>query len=68
MNQDHSSHDMPVRMEMPAEPPMPTGGWEGQTLDMEPGMYQATWDFKQKKKGKYKGYLEKSGINRFELH
>ena len=40
---------MPVRMEMPAEPPMPTGGWEGQTLDMEPGMFQATWDFKQKK-------------------
>ena len=60
MKHDHSNHDIPdpemeLMLEEPVDPPMPTGGWEGQTLQLEPGLYQAAWEFKKKKNGKYKG-------------
>ena len=32
-----------------------TENWEGQTLDLRPGIYEASWVFKNKEKGKYKG-------------
>ena len=32
-----------------------TEKWEGQTLDLMPGVYKASWVFKFKEKGKYKG-------------
>ena len=33
-----------------------TEQWEGQTLDLKPGIYKASWVFKNREKGKYKGY------------
>ena len=32
-----------------------TEKWEGQTLDLKPGIYKASWVFENKEKGKYKG-------------
>lgn len=38
----------------PLTPPR-TDKWDGQILDLKPGTYKASWQFKKKEKGKYKG-------------
>lgn len=50
--------DMPDIEPLPAPEIIPaphTGKWEGQTLDVLPGTYKASWILKSKEKGKYKG-------------
>ena len=67
MKHDHNNHaairtnpdvDVPdiEPLPMPEEALAPrTEKWEGQTLDLKPGIYKASWVFKNKEKGKYKG-------------
>ena len=67
MKHDHINHEA-VRtipdMDLPDIEPLPipeevlgprTEKWEGQTLDLKPGIYKASWVFKNKEKGKHKG-------------
>ena len=67
MKHDHNNHEA-IRtnpdMDVPDIEPLPipeealgprTEKWEGQTLDLKPGNYKASWAFKNKEKGKYKG-------------
>ena len=67
MKHEHNNHEAIQTnraMEMPDMEPLPipeevlgprTEKWEGQTLDLRPGIYKASWVFKNKNKGKYKG-------------
>ena len=67
MKHDHNNHEA-IRtnpdMDVPDIEPLPlpeealgprSEKWEGQTLDLRPGSYKASWAFKNKEKGKYKG-------------
>ena len=67
MKHDHNNHEA-IRtnpdMDVPDIEPLPVPEealgpraekWEGQTLDLKPGIYKASWAFKNKEKGKYKG-------------
>ena len=67
MKHNHSNHET-IRtnpdMEMADMEPLAfpedaltplTYEWDGQTLDLKPGIYKASWIFKNKEKGKYKG-------------
>ena len=67
MKHDHNNHEAigtNPDMDVPDIEPLPlpvevlgprTEKWEGQTLDLMPGIYKASWVFKSKEKGKYKG-------------
>lgn len=67
MKHDHNEHEAISTnpdMDVPDIEPLPipeealaprTEKWEGQTLDLKPGIYKASWTFKNKEKGKYKG-------------
>ena len=67
MKHDHNNHEAigtNPDMDVPDIEPLPlpvevlgprTEKWEGQTLDLMPGIYKASWVFKNKEKGKYKG-------------
>ena len=67
MKHNHNNHEA-IRtnpdLDVPDIEPLPypeeliaprTEKWEGQTLDLSPGIYKASWVFKNKEKGKYKG-------------
>ena len=67
MKHNHNNHEA-IRtnpdLDVPDIEPLPmpeealaprTEKWEGQTLDLKPGIYKASWVFKNKEKGKYKG-------------